>query len=200
VVGGDWYDLFTTPTGALWVVAGDVAGHGLPAAVIMGRVRTALRAYALLDDNPARALELTDRKCKHFEFGTIITAVCAISTPPYRDWQIVSAGHLPPMIAASGRPSSLVELPVGPPLGVDPNFERSTATVTLDEGDLMLIYTDGLVERRGESIDAGIERLRTALRPAAPDEVCRQIIHDLVGPEMPNDDVVLVAIQRVLQG
>ena len=196
IVGGDWYDLFTVPSGVLWVVAGDVAGHGLPAAVIMGRTRTAVRAYALLGESPATVLELTDRKCRHFEFGTIVTAICATSVPPYDKWQVATAGHLPPMIAMPGEVPSLVEPPVGPPLGTPGDFPRSEATVELPDEALMLLYTDGLIERRGESIDAGLDRLRAALHSGPPKDVCRRLLHDLVGADRPDDDVAIVALRR----
>jgi phosphoserine phosphatase RsbU/P len=197
IVGGDWYDLFTVPSGVLWVVAGDVAGHGLPAAVVMGRTRTAVRAYALLGESPATVLELADRKCQHFEFGTIVTAICATSVPPYHEWQIATAGHLPPMIAIPGEVPSLVELPAGPPLGMPGDFRRLEATVQLPDDALMALYTDGLVERRGESIDAGLDRLRAALHSGPPKDVCRRVLHDLVGSETPEDDVAIVALRRV---
>ena len=195
-VGGDWYDLFTVPSGALWVVAGDVAGHGLPAAVVMGRVRTAVRAYALLGSSPATVLELSDRKCQHFEFGTMVTAICATSTPPYDEWQVATAGHPPPMIAAPGEVPWLVELPVGPPLGAARDVKRSGTTVALPDEALMLVYTDGLVERRGEAFDSGFDRLRAALRPDAAKDACRRVLHDLIGSQSPDDDVALVAIRR----
>ena len=76
-------------------MAGDVAGHGLDAAVIMGRVKSALRSYALTSGGPAEALELTDRKVQHFEIGAMVTVVCAVSAPPYEQLQVCSAGHLP---------------------------------------------------------------------------------------------------------
>jgi phosphoserine phosphatase RsbU/P len=196
IIGGDWYDLFTVPSGTLWVVAGDVAGHGLPAAVIMGRVRTAVRAYALGGGSPAEVLELTDRKCQHFEFGTIVTAICATSFSPYQEWQIATAGHPPPMIAKPGESPALVELPIGPPLGVVREVKRSARTIALPDEALMLLYTDGLVERRGESLDRGFDRLGATLRPASAKDVCRQVIHDLVGSQSPEDDVALVAIRR----
>jgi phosphoserine phosphatase RsbU/P len=196
IVGGDWYDLFTLPSGTLCAVAGDVAGHGLPAAVIMGRVRTAIRAYALLADAPARMLELADRKCQHFEFGTIVTAICATSAPPYAAWQIATAGHPPPMIATPGDRASLVDLPVGPPLGAAPGIVRSAKMVALPDEALMLLYTDGLIERRGESLSAGFERLRAALPSSSPQDACRRVLHELVGSQSPDDDVALVAIRR----
>jgi sigma-B regulation protein RsbU (phosphoserine phosphatase) len=196
IIGGDWYDLFAVPSGTLWVVAGDVAGHGLPAAVIMGRMRSAVRAYALVGDSPATVLELADRKCHHFEFGTIVTAVCATSAPPYRDWQIAAAGHPPPMMASPGDPSSLVEVPVGPPLGAASDVKRSAATIPLPEGGLLFLYTDGLIERRGESLDTGLERLRRVVHAAPAAVVCSRVLHDLVGPQSPEDDVAVVAVRR----
>ena len=97
-VGGDWYDVFTVPSGDLWVVTGDVAGHGVRSAVVMGRVRSALRSYALLSGDPAEVLELTSRKVQHFEMETIVTAVCATASPPYHEFRIASAGHPPPLV------------------------------------------------------------------------------------------------------
>jgi phosphoserine phosphatase RsbU/P len=196
IIGGDWYDVFTVPSGALWIVIGDVAGQGLPAAVVMGRVRSAVRAYALVGDSPAEVLELADRKCQHFEVGAMVTAICAASVPPYEDWQIATAGHPPPILAMQGERPSLVELPLAPPLGAAPGIERSAATVTLLPGALMLLYTDGLIERRGESLDVGFARLRASLRPDPPRDACRQVLHDLVGSASPGDDIALVAIRR----
>src|SRR4029077_3737597 len=99
-VGGDWYDLFTVPSGDLWVVVGDVAGHGLHAAVVMGRIRSALRAYSLLDEPPERVLDLVDRKGNHFELGAMVTVACPVLAPPYETMTIALAGHPPPVIAA----------------------------------------------------------------------------------------------------
>ena len=116
-VGGDWYDAFCLPSGELWLVTGDVAGHGLDAAVVMGRVKSAFRAYALLGEVPERVMELTDRKVQHFEIGTMVTLICATAHPPYDRVKICSAGHPPPVLAAPGEHGHLVKLPVGPPLG-----------------------------------------------------------------------------------
>lgn len=196
-VGGDWYDFFRVPSGRLWIVAGDVAGHGLAAAVVMGRVRSALRAYALLGGSPATVLELTDHKVQHFEIGTMVTAVCATSEPPYEKWQIATAGHPPPLIAAPDAAPRLLELPVGPPLGATASGERLDAPAVLPEGAVMVFYTDGLIERRGESIDLGFDRLRTAVRADAPREVCQRVLHELIGDRRPYDDIAIVAIRRV---
>jgi phosphoserine phosphatase RsbU/P len=143
MIGGDWYDAFTLPSGQLWLVVGDVAGHGLNAAVVMGRVKSALRAYALTTGDPARALELTDRKVQHFEIGTMVTVACATSAPPYDQFQLCSAGHLPPVLAEQGVPARLVNLPLGPPLGALPGVDREAAVLDLPPGGVLVLYTDG---------------------------------------------------------
>jgi sigma-B regulation protein RsbU (phosphoserine phosphatase) len=195
-VGGDWYDAFTMPSGQLWVITGDVAGHGLNAAVVMGRVKSALRAYALLADGAAEAVELTDRKIQHFEIGTMVTLVCATSAPPYDKFQICSAGHPPPVLTVAGQETQLLELTIGPPLGVIPDVKRTATTVEFPPGGVLLLYTDGLVERRDESITDGLERLRAAATAGDPETVCRTVMHDLVSGRSTTDDIALLAVQR----
>jgi hypothetical protein len=198
-VGGDWYDLFVLPSGVLWVVTGDVAGHGLAAAVVMGRVRSALRAYALVSDSPEAVLELTDRKVLHFEMGTLVTVVCATSAPPYRSFRVASAGHLPPIVAPRDGPASLVEVPVGEPLGVAPGIKRVSTTVELGDGASMLLYTDGLVERRDELLDDSLDRLRARFRSDSPRVICEDLLRAFVGHRAPSDDVVVLAVRRQVQ-
>jgi putative methionine-R-sulfoxide reductase with GAF domain len=197
MIGGDWYDAFTLPSGELWLVTGDVAGHGLNSAVVMGRVKSALRAYALISDGPAHALELTDRKVQHFEIGTMVTAVCVTSKPPYNEFTICSAGHPPPVLGLLGQGSELVEIPVGPPLGAVAGVQRASSTVTLPAGGVLLLYTDGLVERRAEDIDQGLGRLCAAVHPAHPEIVCRTVMHSLVDDEVV-DDIALLAVHRTV--
>ena len=195
-IGGDWYDAFVLPDGALWVVTGDVAGHGLHAAVVMGRVKSALRAYALLGEGPAHVLELTDRKVEHFEFGAMVTIVCARAHPPFAEWTICSAGHLPPVVAAPGVPTSLAAVPPGPPLGTIRKASRKEVRIEMLPGALLLLYTDGLVERRDEVIDVGLQRLQDAVRPAHPEMVSREVMQHLVGLDTPLDDIALLALRR----
>ena len=199
-VGGDWYDLFNLPSGELWIVVGDVAGHGLAAAVVMGRLRSALRSYALLGESPEKVLQLTDRKAQHFEIGKIATIVCATSKPPYREFRIVTAGHPPPVLVVPGEEPSFLELPIGPPLGVRDEAPRSGATVRLPDGALLLLYTDGLIERRNEPLDSGLDQLRASLRPDHPEVVCSQVLRDLLGSTLPRDDVVVVAVRQKSSG
>ena len=196
VVGGDWYDIFTLPSGQLWVVVGDVAGHGLQAAVVMGRIRSALRAYTLIGEPPERVLDLVDRKVNHFEIGTMATVACAVIDPPYDTMTLAVAGHPPPVIAMPGRPASLAKVAVSPPIGT--TFacpSRSSTTIKLAPGSVVALYTDGLIERRDEPIDVGLERLRKALTPGPPDRVARDIMRDLIGATAPRDDIALVVMR-----
>lgn len=194
-IGGDWYDTFTLPSGELWVVVGDVAGHGLSAAVVMGRVKSALRAYALLGEGPARVLELTDRKVQHFEIGMMVTVVCAVSRAPYTSFEIASAGHPPAVLAPPGGPSRLVRVKPGPPLGVVPEVRRTSERVNVPPGSVLVFYTDGLVERRGQDMEAGLERLRDFVRAGDPEGVCRDVMHRLVGEDETPDDIALLVLQ-----
>jgi putative methionine-R-sulfoxide reductase with GAF domain len=196
IAGGDWYDVFTLPAGEMWIVLGDVAGHGLEAAVVMGRIRSALRAYALLGLPPEEVLELLDRKVQHFEIGTFATIACAVVQPRHGSIRISVAGHPPPMFAAPGRESELVEVRVTPPVGVRHDFERTSTEVPLPAGGVLVFYTDGLIERRGESIDIGLERLRRAVTADTADAVVRAVMHRLVADTVPFDDIALVVIRR----
>ena len=195
-IGGDWYDAFVLPDGALWVITGDVAGHGLHAAIVMGRVKSALRAYALLGDGPARVLELTDRKVEHFEIGAMVTIVCGRAYPPFAEWTICSAGHLPPVVATREAPTTLAAVRPGPPLGTVGIVPREDAHLELPPGGLLLLYTDGLVERRDEAIGAGLARLRDAVRAAHPETVSREVMQHLVGSDTPLDDIALLVLRR----
>ena len=194
-IGGDWYDVFLHPDGRLWVVTGDVAGHGLNAAVVMGRVKSALRSFTLVRDSAVDVLSLTDRKVHLFEIGTMITVVTATATPPYERFEIASAGHLPPVVAAVDRPAEFVTVPVGPPLGVELGVERSAAEISLPRGAVMLLYTDGLVERRDVPLDQRLEQLRAAVSADDPEVVCRNVMHRLIDAPT-DDDIAVLAVRR----
>ncbi|GAA0460480.1 cyclic diguanylate phosphodiesterase [Actinoplanes capillaceus] len=195
-IGGDWYDVFPLPSGWLGVVIGDVSGHGLASAVVMGRIRSALRAYALICDDPAEALTLLDRKVMHFEAGSLTTALYAMVSPG-RDRAVVStAGHLRPVLAVPGRPPVLAAVPVDPPLGVaHPGGPRRSTAVPMPPGALLLCYTDGLVERRAQVIDEGLDRLLSIVRADAAEEVCATVMADTIA-DPPTDDVAVLAVRR----
>jgi sigma-B regulation protein RsbU (phosphoserine phosphatase) len=195
-IGGDWYDVFTLPSGWLGVVIGDVSGHGLASAVIMGRVRSALRAYTLIADDPAEVLALLDRKIHHFEAGSLTTALYVAISPDRRLVRLSSAGHLLPVLAVPGRPARLLEMRVDAPLGVGrPHLARHTTEAELPPGALLLCYTDGLVERRHQIIDVGLKALTGMVQPDAPETVCTTVMSS-IGPEQPTDDIAILAVRR----
>ncbi|MFI6760833.1 PP2C family protein-serine/threonine phosphatase [Micromonospora sp. NPDC050417] len=194
-IGGDWYDVFVLPTGWLGIVVGDVSGHGLAAAVVMGRLRSALRAYTLECDDPSDALTRLDRKVHHFETGNLATVLYAMISPDRRRIHISLAGHLPPVLVSPGRPAELLTLPVDPPLGIGAPRVRHTTAVEFPSDAVLVCYTDGLVERRGELIDVGLDRLRAATHPGSAEDVCAVIMSEL-GAEQPADDIALLGIER----
>jgi serine phosphatase RsbU (regulator of sigma subunit) len=196
VVGGDWYDVFTLPSGELGVVMGDVAGSGLAAAVIMGRMRSALRAYALETRDPAEVLSRLDRKMQHFEPDALATVLYAVFDPALDQMDVCLAGHLPPFIAYPGRPAELASIAKGLMIGVAPAARRPVTTVPIMPGALLCFYTDGLIEKPGELIDIGLERLRREVVAESPEAACAAIMGALVGNEPTRDDIALLVIRR----
>lgn len=195
-VGGDWYDVFTLPSGELGVVIGDVAGSGLAAGVIMGRMRSALRAYALETLDPAEVLARLDRKMGHFEPSALATVLYAVFDPGLERMRISLAGHFPPVIAVPGQPAELTGVAPGLMIGVDTDAQRPVTTVTIPPGALLCFYTDGLVERPDQVIDEGLARLRLALSAQAPEAACAAVMGALVGSKPSRDDIALLMIRR----
>jgi phosphoserine phosphatase RsbU/P len=195
-VGGDWYDAFALPDGRLWIMVGDVVGHGLRAALVMGRLRSTLRSYALDDHGPDEVLARADRKLRVFEPGETATVLCALLTPPYDAMQLSLAGHPPPVIAAPDAPAALVEVTPGPLLGLDPDIPRASITVPLPSGAVLVAYTDGLIERRGKSLDDGLDLLCRVAHPGDPEQLCFELMDALVGSETPQDDIAVLALRR----
>lgn len=196
-VAGDWYDVFTLPSGALGIVIGDVAGHGLNAAIIMGRLRSALRAYALDNADPAEVLDKLDAKVRHFEPEAMATVLYGVLDPSFETIHLASCGHLAPVMLAPHEKPTLVELPIDPPIGVQTEQRRHTTTVPFPPGALLALYTDGLVERRGTSIDTGLEKLLDAMARLSAERLCASLMSTLVGPDIPADDVALLVVRRL---
>jgi serine phosphatase RsbU (regulator of sigma subunit) len=196
-LGGDWYDVFQLDDGGVWFVVGDIAGHGLRAATIMGRVRSALRAYALLGDGPDSVLAMTDRKMAQFEVGSMATAAVAVACPPYDELLVALAGHPPPLMAHEGGGAELLAVRPGPPLGVGRSARPSAEVVPMAIGSVLVGYTDGLVERRGEPIHLGLERARQAVTAKEPSALCDDVMATVVGNHVAEDDIALLAVRRL---
>ena len=195
-VGGDWYDVFVLPSGELGLVVGDVAGSGLSAAVIMGRIRSALRAYALEFPGPADVLRKLDHKMQYFEEDDVMATVSYAVLDP-------DSGQLPSPRRAisrrlSRRPAStraVAQIAVDPPIGVADARRRQVTTLALAPGAVLCLFTDGLVERRDEPIDDGITRLCQAVTPGPPEDVCVSVMQALVGSQYPGDDIALLVLR-----
>jgi phosphoserine phosphatase RsbU/P len=194
-VGGDWYDVFPLPSGELGMVVGDVAGSGLVGAVVMGRMRSALRSYALEFQDTADVLRKLDQKMQYFEGDVMATVSYAVLDPASGQLRISSAGHFPPVIAAPGQHGALPEIAVDAPIGVADIPRRQVTTLALAPGAVLCFFTDGLVERRNEPIDDGITRLCEIMSSGPPDSVCISVMRALVGSRLPGDDIALLVLR-----
>lgn len=208
-VGGDWYDVFPLPDARLGIVVGDVAGSGLAAAVTMGRIRSALRAYVLETANPAAVLRMLDRNIQYFEPDAMATVLYGLYDPRTGELTYSCAGHLPPVLAtADGQPAAMLTIQPDPPIGAADDPERRSATTVIPPGALLCCFTDGLVERRDEAIDLGIGRVATALDkliaaiPGHDDLVplaegaCAAVMRNLVASAPARDDIALLILHR----
>jgi anti-sigma regulatory factor (Ser/Thr protein kinase)/GAF domain-containing protein len=195
-VGGDWYDVFELARGRLGVAIGDVVGHGVRAAALMGQLRTALHAYAMQDYGPARTLELVDRFVQAMPDYAMATAAYAVLEPDTGEVQIASAGHLPPIVVSSAG-SRVVDITPSAPLGAFAYGRVQEQELILAPGETLVFYTDGLVERPGTPLTDSIEVLLEVVRGArSVDDLCRRAVEDLVPIKSLRDDVAIVAIQN----
>jgi PAS domain S-box-containing protein len=205
-VGGDWYDAFVQPDGATMLVIGDVVGHDTAAAAAMGQVRGLLRGIAYTtEQGPADVLTRLDQAIEGLQVGTTATAVAARleQTDEERENALTclrwsNAGHPPPMVLdADGSVRVLAGAEADLLLGLDPTSARTETRAMLGRDSTVLLYTDGLVERRGQSLDEGLDRLRAALtelRHLPLAELCDELLTRLL-PSAREDDVAMVAVR-----
>ncbi|MGA9310671.1 MAG: SpoIIE family protein phosphatase [Pseudonocardiaceae bacterium] len=195
-VSGDWYDVFTLPSGWLCVVIGDVVGRGLVAADVMGRLRSVLRGYALLGGDPAEVLGRLDQQVQHFDPEAMATVLLAMFEPSFGRLHLSSAGHPPPVLALPGQPAVLLDVPSDHPVGVPGGLRRRATTINVPPGALLCFYTDGLVESRNTSLNVGLDRLCGSVVAGPVDSVCAEIMARLVGDDPAGDDVAILALRR----
>ncbi|MEU2761916.1 SpoIIE family protein phosphatase [Streptomyces sp. NPDC007094] len=196
-VGGDWYDVITLGAGRTALVIGDVMGRGVRAAAVMGQLRTAVRAYARLDLPPHEVIQLLDGLAAEIDATQIATCVYAVHDPNEGQLVYASAGHLPILVRDEDGTVHRAADPTGPPLGSG-GWVHTSGTIALPPGSTAVLYTDGLVERRSEDIDEGVDSLSRALAGAkgSPQVVCDRLIRSLGVTAEHDDDVAVLVVQH----
>jgi two-component system, chemotaxis family, sensor kinase Cph1 len=192
-VGGDWYDAFELRDGRLVVLIGDVAGHGVAAAGTMAQLRNALRAQLFAGAAPADALGQLNEFCVHLlpeAFATVIAARIDLGSGGV---EAASAGHLMPYLTTSGHAAVPAPITLSPPVGVR-GITYAASTFSLERGQQLVLFSDGLVERRGQSIDDGLDRLARTLGSA--DDATASGVGRAMGPGNTDDDVTIIALRR----
>jgi len=195
-VGGDWFDVIELANERVGFVIGDVMGHGLAAAAFMGQLRVALRAFATEGHSPSKVLERADQLLPTITGERIATAIYAIAEPGGR-LRYANAGHPPPLVAQNGRSASYLSGGLSAPIGVGlPAGSRGESAVRLEPGASLLMYTDGLIERRDRDLGEGLTELRELLsRPALNvGELCDAAL-TLALETAPEDDICLLGVQ-----
>jgi serine phosphatase RsbU (regulator of sigma subunit)/anti-sigma regulatory factor (Ser/Thr protein kinase) len=203
-VGGDWYESIALPGGRVALVVGDVAGHGVRAAVTMGRLRTAIRTLARLELPPAETLQQLD-ELMH-ELGVrephFATCVYAVFDAVSGNCEVASAGHLPPLLVGPDNRREFLDVSPAPPLGIG-SGPIQTKTFKIKDGSLLVLYTDGLVETRTSDIDEGLARLREIFGPGAAqrplEELCKATLAGVYTDDQRDDIAVLLARLRRLR-
>jgi hypothetical protein len=194
-VGGDWYDAYHRPDGTLVLAVGDVAGHGLAAAALMGQLRTAMRAYAMDQADPGEVLTRLHALTRHLDPDHCATAILAMVRPDGQ-MSLATAGHPPPLLRDSDGTVHRLEHP-GPMLGLPIDHTYVGTTVPLRPGATLLFYTDGLIERRDAIIDAGIDQLAAVfgVAPGGPEQIADTVCEVMLRDSSREDDTCLLVCQ-----
>lgn len=194
-VGGDWYDALVVPGDQLVVMIGDVEGHGVEAAATMGQLRNALRAYLIEGTSPAEAIDRLRVLARETGDDRFATVLCMSFDPVSRRATVASAGHLPILVSDVDRSTRLVGSSTGPPIGAPIRGPSTESRLDLDAGLSLLLYTDGLVERRGEDLSVGLERLRRCVEKGPPDAdgMADWLMQELGSDR--HDDIALIALR-----
>jgi len=198
-VGGDWYDLLELPDGTVGLVVGDVVGRGVAAATIMAKLRSGLRAYATERDGPGEVVAALGRHLDLYESGGMATLLYLVIDPRTGLLRFASAGHPPAVLRMPDGETQLLDGGRSTPLGATPDPTYPEGRARLPEGGSLILYTDGLVERRSESLDAGLARLRAAVGegPSNPEALCLHLLDAVRQRPVMEDDVALLVVERV---
>jgi serine phosphatase RsbU (regulator of sigma subunit) len=198
-VCGDWYDVVDLSEERFAVAVGDVVGHGLEAAAVMGMLRSALTTAIRALHEPGQAMDALNLYAGTIREAVATTAVKAVIDTRHQRITYTSAGHPAPFLSRADGTVVLLDQATGPPLGISPEHSpRPEATVTYTPGDILVLYTDGLVERRGEDIDAGLYRLSDALARHAhmtPDRLADTLLMRLGVADGGRDDIALIIVR-----
>jgi anti-anti-sigma factor len=199
--GGDFYEAIELPGGRLGIAVGDIVGHGPDAAAAMGQLRSALRAYALEGRSPARVVQLLNRYADGVPGACGATLVYAILDPGAREVRYTCAGHPPPLLVSSNGDTRFLQGGRGVPLDRALGYVYEDATTAVPEHATLVLYSDGAIERRGEALDVGMERLAQAASASAtlaPDPLCTALLDALLADGQPRrDDVALLAARAL---
>jgi anti-sigma regulatory factor (Ser/Thr protein kinase) len=194
-VGGDWYDAMLLNDGTLAVCVGDVVGHGLAAATAMGQLRNAIRAYLLEDISPGQVLRRLNRYARSIGDGAFSTTVIATLDPARETWRFASAGHPPPLVLTDGK-LRLLEL-TGPPIGSLDDFDYELVEAAVPRPAAVILYTDGLVERRGTRLEDGLARLlevaTDSISSGSAD--AEALVERMLDGDGPADDVAVLVVE-----
>jgi Stage II sporulation protein E (SpoIIE)/Histidine kinase-like ATPase domain len=202
-VGGDWYESIALPGGRVALVVGDVAGHGVRAAVTMGRLRTAIHTLAMLELPPADSLLQLDELMHTLGEREPHFATCAYAVydAVSGECEVAVAGHLPPLLVHPDGSNELLDVPPSPPLGIG-NGEVETRQFKVEDGSLFVLYTDGLVENKGQDISDGLARLRGIFGPGSPtrplEDLCKAALDGVYSDHQRDDIAMLIARLRRL--
>ena len=202
-VGGDWYESIALPGGRVALVVGDVAGHGVRAAVTIGRLRTAIHTLAMLELPPADSLLQLDELMHTLGEREPHFATCAYAVydAVSGECEVAVAGHLPPLLVHPDGSNELLDVPPSPPLGIG-DGEVESRQFKVEDGSLFVLYTDGLVENKGQDISDGLARLRGIFGPGSPtrplEDLCKATLDGVYSDHQRDDIAVLIARLRRL--
>jgi serine phosphatase RsbU (regulator of sigma subunit) len=193
-VGGDWYDVLPLSETRLVFSVGDVCGRGLAAAVLMASLRYSMRAYALEQADPATILDKLTAIVGASRDDTFATVICGMLDTARGTLTVARAGH-PDLLAVDHDGARYLETPLGPPVGVDPDWVYQSVTISLPDDVTLVAFTDGLVERRREHLDTGLERLRLAATADMPIASLVEHVVDTLAPEGSDDDIAVLGLR-----